>query len=149
MNLTDRIADCLDHGGIDHPKVRELLIDARNELRDMTAWKDSAYKTIYEIADAAYGREWSGGKTQDEIIGQVKRLKGIADDACNMEHLRDTTRLDWLEQSQQQVTCWKCGPGTETNPWTIGDLDNPAEGDTVRAVIDAAMQRNQKVDTTS
>lgn len=56
-------------------ELQKQVSELKGKLRDMAEWKDSAYQTIQEIADEAFGKSWSGGKTQDEIIGRVKWLR--------------------------------------------------------------------------
>ncbi len=58
------------------------------ELAEAKAGKAGAFQTIYEIRDAAYGVEWGGGKNQDEIIGQVKRLKAHYDETTSIEYIK-------------------------------------------------------------
>ncbi len=46
-----------------------------DKLKEMTEWKDNAYKQIQDLKDAIYGKEWSGGRTTDEAIERAKKLR--------------------------------------------------------------------------
>lgn len=58
----------------------------QSKLDDMAEWKDAAYQTISDLRDAAYGKGWSGGKTQDETIGQIQRLKAHFDETTSIAY---------------------------------------------------------------
>ncbi len=76
LNRIAAIQADLKAGLLEQPFAAHLAIrDLLTALKHMTEWKDNAYRTIDEMRDAAYTPSWSGGKTQQETIGQIQRLQ--------------------------------------------------------------------------
>jgi hypothetical protein len=124
--------------------AEDLKIEA-GLVEEARAERDALRERVAELEkyqNTVIGLLWSGkldGLTCGEITAEAEKVKSQLE-AAHAAARRDAERLDWLEASL--YTLWasglRCG---ESPPVEISAKAGRFEADSIRAAIDAAMQR--------